>query len=357
MVHRLPIRNGDKDVGMAYRLDWISRILKNERGNVLAMSAATMPLMIGAAAVGLDTIQLSLWKRQIQRMADSAALAGGRALVQSRDATAAARRDLLLNNQVPLLETAQVQHAPAVGAYAGDRTAVRLVLKVQRTLPFWQFFQNTSPLLTIEATAKIVKDGEFCMIALEDGTTAGIDITGSAVVNLGCGMATNSRATQAVTAQGSSSVLASPIAAVGGISHSSNFRAGTELHAYSAVQEDPLASLANPSIPAGACPPVLVEPNETETISPGCYSSMILKGNVTLQPGTYVIDAGSLQATSQSVISGSGVTIILTSRTADTNPSSIGTLTIDAGAKLNLTAPTSGPIRGSSSTRIGARRC
>jgi hypothetical protein len=166
------------------------------------------------------------------------------------------------------------------------------------------------------------------------------------VVNLGCGMATNSRATQAVTAQGSSSVLASPIAAVGGLSHSSNFRAGTELHAYSAVQEDPLASLANPIIPAGACPPVLVEPNETQTISPGCYSSMILKGNVTLQPGTYVIDAGSLQATSQSVISGSGVTLILTSRTADTNPSSIGTLTIDAGAKLNLTAPTSGPYSG-----------
>ena len=81
-------------------LTWVRKLLRSERGNVLVIGAAAMPLMIGAAAVGLDTIQLSLWKRQLQRMADSSALAGAHALAQSKTANTAVTRDLTFNNQV-----------------------------------------------------------------------------------------------------------------------------------------------------------------------------------------------------------------------------------------------------------------
>jgi uncharacterized membrane protein len=58
---------------------WVRRLLQSERGNVIVLGATTLPMVIGAAAIGIDTIQLSLWKRQLQRAADSAAMAGAHA--------------------------------------------------------------------------------------------------------------------------------------------------------------------------------------------------------------------------------------------------------------------------------------
>ena len=55
----------------------------NKRGNVLLVCAVAMPMPIGSAALAIDTIQLSLWKRQLQRAADSGAIASAYALAQA----------------------------------------------------------------------------------------------------------------------------------------------------------------------------------------------------------------------------------------------------------------------------------
>lgn len=327
-------------------LSWLRRILRSERGNVIVIGAAAMPLMIGAGAVALDTIQLSLWKRQLQRAADSGALAGARAVAQQKAATPAVDRDLRLNNEVPLTGTRVVENAPTAGAYAGDPLAVRVVLTSQQRLPFWQFFTDSSPTLQVAATAALVRDGSFCMVSLEEGNVAGIDVGGNATLNLGCGMATNSRAAEAITARGSARITSNPITAVGGLTRSSHFTGTTQFNGYASEQQDPFASLADPVVPPGACPSLTVEPNRTETIEPGCYSGMTLKGNVTLRPGTYFVDGGEFNATSQAVIRCSGCTIILSSSTAANNPSSIASLQINGGALLNMTAPNSGPYAG-----------
>ena len=327
-------------------LSWLRRLLRSERGNVIVIGAAAMPLMIGAGAVALDTIQLSLWKRQLQRAADSAALAGTRAVVQQKPAPAAVDRDMQLNSQVPLSATRVVENAPTVGAFAGNPLAVRVVLTSQQRLPFWQFFTSTAPTLQVSATAALVRDGAFCMVSLEEGNVAGIDVGGNATLNLGCGMATNSRAAEAITARGSAQITSNPISAVGGLTRSSHFTGATEFNSYASEQRDPYASLPDPVRPPGPCPALVVEPNDTETIAPGCYAGMTLKGNVTLQPGTYFIDGGSFDATSQASITCNGCTIVLSSSTAANNPSSIASLEINGGAQLNMTAPSSGPYGG-----------
>src|SRR3546814_14759508 len=66
-------------------LEWLNRLHRSERGNVLIVGAASMPLLIGSAALAVDTIQLSLWKRQLQRAADSGAIAGAYAVGQGVD--------------------------------------------------------------------------------------------------------------------------------------------------------------------------------------------------------------------------------------------------------------------------------
>src|ERR1044072_7367720 len=57
-------------------LRWFKAINRDARGNAIVVAAATLPLIIGAAAIGVDTIQVSVARRQLQRSADSAALAG-----------------------------------------------------------------------------------------------------------------------------------------------------------------------------------------------------------------------------------------------------------------------------------------
>src|SRR6188508_602368 len=57
-------------------IGFIRSILKDRRGNTLAIAAACLPLVVGAAGLATDTIEWTLWKRQLQRAADSSAMAG-----------------------------------------------------------------------------------------------------------------------------------------------------------------------------------------------------------------------------------------------------------------------------------------
>ncbi len=55
---------------------FIKELWTDRRGNALLIFAGALPLVIGSAGLASDTIQWALWKRQLQRAADSAALAG-----------------------------------------------------------------------------------------------------------------------------------------------------------------------------------------------------------------------------------------------------------------------------------------
>src|SRR5260221_13955355 len=57
-------------------IEFIRKLLKDRRGNVLAIACAALPMVVGCAGLATDTIQWTLWKRQLQRAADSAAIAG-----------------------------------------------------------------------------------------------------------------------------------------------------------------------------------------------------------------------------------------------------------------------------------------
>jgi hypothetical protein len=284
-------------------------------------------------------------------------MAGAYALVQSRDAIAAADRDLALNNQVPLLTGRQVQPPPTSGPFTGDTRAVRVVITSRQTLPFWSFFTNQSPTLTAEATARIVPGRPFCVFTTEDGNNTGIDIGGSADLNLGCGMATNSTSTEAITAGGSSSIIATPLSAPGDIPASSNFKTPTEYNPYSPKIIDPYETLAHPTVPSNCQGKLSQGPNDaaptitavtTSATDTGgtrnvyCFAGMDLKGTWTMPNGTYIINGDVLDFGSQANLTCASCTFILTSSTAATNPGSVASLDMNAGAKVNFTAPVEG---------------
>jgi hypothetical protein len=223
--------------------------------------------------------------------------------------------------------------------------AVRVILTAQRSVPFMSFFGRSQMTITSEATAAVLFEGQFCVIALETQNVTGVTFSGNTTANLGCGVMSNSTGTTAVYANGSAQVTASPISAVGRVPASSAYVGDTTLLPYAAAEQDPYASLPTPTVPNG-CSSLNVQPNQTRTVSPGCYNGMDIKGTVTFQPGTYIIDGGTLNFGSQANVTGAGVTFILTSRTAASDPSSIADINMNGNSVLDLTAPDTGTYKG-----------
>jgi Flp pilus assembly protein TadG len=330
----------------------LQRLAKDDRGNALVMVAASFPLMLAAAGMGVDTVSLSLARRDLQRSADSGALAGAHALVQEKNVDTSVNHDLSFNNQFSL-RVKSIQSPPEAGSYAANPLAVRVVLTAARSTPFMSFFTKTTPDVTVEATAAVVYTGKFCMVSLEDGTAPGVSFGGNTLVDLGCGVSTNSKGTSAISAGGSSTIIASPIAAMGAVPASSSYATGTKLLPYSPKQQDPYERLPIPQVPQNCNPnPLVVQPNAVRNLPSNpsgiyCYTGGIdVKGTLHLPPGTYYINGGSLSAGANAVITGTGVTIILTSSTAASDPSSVAKLEINGSAQLNLSAPKTGTYGG-----------
>ena len=314
----------------------LKALLANERGNTLLIGAAALPMLMASAGFAVDTIQFGVFKRQMQRAADSSALAGAYALTQEMSAPNAVTRDLIKNKYPTLSQAQQV----TVGPSLGYSNTVRVQLTSAPRMPFMSIFTKSNSTVTAEATAALVEDGRFCILSLYNGTDPGIDVGGNAGLNLGCGMASNARGPNSIAATGSSWVTASPIMAVGGLNgDTSNFAGTTELQPYAPEQTDPFAGLPNP--PAQSCSNKLaVTPGENVTISPGCFGSMDIKGTVTMEPGTYYINGGNVDFGSQAVVTGSGVTFVLTGPGG-----AAGDLVMNGQAKLNLSASTAGDYK------------
>lgn len=328
-------------------------LIHDRSGNALILVALALPALIGAGGLAMDTIQWTLMQRQMQREADSAALSGAFARAQGASATTAANASLTRDGLVTLTTTPVIERPPTAGAYAGNTEAVRVVLTTTKAMPFSSLFKRSATTIKAEATAASITNGTYCVVSLESSTATGITMQGSATVNMGCGLATNSKGVPAVTASGSSTVTASHVAAVGGLKATANYTAGTVLIPYTVPQKDPYAGLPTPTVPSPCSPKLTVNPNSTVNVSnptgTACYAGMDIKGTVTFAPGIYYINGSSVSFGSQAVVSNTGtggVTFILTSSTASTDPSSVATLSMNGGARVNLTATTTGTYAG-----------
>src|SRR5215208_212113 len=231
---------------------FVKKLWRDKRGNALVIAAAALPLVMGSVGLASDTIQWALWKRQLQRAADSGAIAGVYAIVQAEGerttVSTSVDRDLTHNSHIAYTTT-KIVGQPASGPYAADPYAVQVQISVQKALSFSGMFMNFTPTITAAATATIAPSGHYCVISLEETASTGIEMTGNATVNLGCGMITNSTSMTAAVATGSSSVTSSPIAAVGGIAASNNWGSGTVLQPFTVAQDDPFKDVGAPPFP------------------------------------------------------------------------------------------------------------
>ena len=331
------------------------KLWNDKRGNALIIAGAALPMLVGAAGLATDTIQWTLWKRQLQRAADSAALAGVYDRIANDSSTSnvpnAVDDDLGRHDHTNI---DLMSGFPQVDYPTGTNwtNPVRVNLALQKNLGFSSLFMSSPPVISARATAATVATGVYCVVSLVDTSATGIRATGNGDIDLGCGMITNSTSLTAAIATGSSEVNATPVAAVGDIQDSDNW-GGAELLPFTVKQTDPYKDVNPPSFTpcsSNNASKISVNANATDNsraTATGviCAKDISINGVADLGSATYVIDGGNFTAGAQSHITCNGCTIILTS--SDTSPSpTIGTVTINGGAEIDMAAPTSGTYDG-----------
>ncbi|HEY0043965.1 MAG TPA: pilus assembly protein TadG-related protein [Allosphingosinicella sp.] len=338
-----------------FGFQWLARLRRNEKGNVLFIGAACMPLFLGAAGLGVDTVQLALWKRQIQRAADSAAIAG--ALTKTQDAAlrTGVMNDLdehisldveesevppLLGDPTILLgsfaagELSTTQNCAERGVPNCFNEAVQVELAAQKMMPFMSIFTGKPNVVRARATAAIDPDGDYCLISLHNQNSPGISAGGNSNLDMGCGLATNARGASAINVFGSAEIDGSPAAAVGGISGQGKFTDGTEFQPYSSPVRDPFAGVKDPVLPQNCTQPLSVGKGFTDAApkelypSSGCYTSWDIDGVAHLNPGTYYVNNGLFDLKGK--LTGDNVTIIFMGDNSDWKQNAQSILDISA---------------------------
>lgn len=340
---------------------FIRKLMGDRRGNTLVIVAACLPLIVGAAGLATDTIQWTLWKRQLQRAADSAAIAGvyDRAAASGSTSTVSATvsHDLTLNNHAWMslksgFPTVNYDATCTVsGSTSGMTNQVCVTVAVQQRLAFSSLFMTATPTITASATAAtIAVGGTACMQALESSSSVtGIANIGNTTVNAPtCILYSNSPSSNSASAGGSSLITAKAVAGVGGISHSNNWVVQQYIP-YSPPLPDPFAGVT--PIPADMhCISAAADKNTNwaamKAAGTNCFSSMSTQPhdtiNVPADFGPIYINGGSVDF--KGTFNCTGCTIVLTN--SDPTSNTIGTFGSNAQANNNITAPTTGTYAG-----------
>jgi hypothetical protein len=374
--------------GKASMIGFIRKLLKDRRGNVLAIACAAMPMVIGCAGLATDTIEWTLWKRQLQRAADSAAFAGAydRAAATNGVTTntpTAVCRDLAVNLHTWMNLLATSPCTGGVGSYSsisypGDTTyttkQVAVTLRIQQALPFSSLFMSAAPVIQASATAGSVgTGGPPCMLAL-NGSGQAIDNGGNATVNAPtCILYSDSAASNSAAAGGTAAVRAKAIAGVGGIASSDNWNVDQYLP-YSPTLPDPFAPPSSTAVTPdpgdmkcaghwiaahGSNPATWVNDALTDGVDittmrdasgnqANCFTSLSVGSNRSLTipaswNGPLYINGGNVNL--QGAFTCASCAIVLTNQ--DQSPTAtIGSWSSNAQATNNITAPTSGTYKG-----------
>src|SRR4051795_13626156 len=343
-------------------ISFFGKLMRSRRGNVLAIAAATMPLFIAAAGLAPDTIQWTLWKRQLQRAADSAAISGvynresndGRTTgaINGTATDTAVAHDLTVNlHTFYSLKTGfPTISYPADSGVMTDQVTVTVA--IQQPLSFSSMFLSTPPtILAASTAASIPAGGDACIEALDPNSKDAVYFSGNADVYMpDCDVFSNSSNSNAAAAKGSSKVTANTVGGVGGVASSSNFTVSA-YRPYSPKLADPFSGVT-PDPSDMTCSNIALDEKTKTTDYPvgtNCFSSLSVGSNKSLNLDTLMgtgaktiyINGGSVDFKGNFTCT--NCTIVLTNKTAS---SPIGSVTANAGTNVNITAQTSGTYKG-----------
>jgi Flp pilus assembly protein TadG len=324
------------------------RFCRDTKGNYAVLTALLAPVLIGSAGLATEG---GLWlhvHQKLQGAADSAAISAatlyGLNNLKSLDDQASGVVSTYGYVVGTSGTTVTVHRPPTTGNYTANNKAIEVIVNTNQARMLSAIFSSTQVTLTGRAVAVPGDAGTGCVLALNAALSGAATSQGSSAINLtACSVYDNSSSTTALTNGGSATINALSVNVVGNISGGSGITTTQGVNVGTSPAADPYASVVMPSF--SGCDHNNDSENGTVTLNPGVYcGGLTLNGgaDVTLNPGVYFMDRGTLKVNGGSSIHGTGVTIIFTSSTG----SNYATATINGGAHVAITAPTTGALKG-----------
>ncbi len=339
----------------------LRRLSRNERGSMSVLIAIGLTVLLGFAALGVD---VSLWLRarsNAQSAADAAANSAGAAAYQTNstarilaDVDAMAAANGFQNGVNGVIVT--MNNPPKSGAYAGNASAYEVIITAPQKVYLASALAGAkAPTVTGRAVAALVFKNPgptfpTCILGLSP-LANNVDVTfngANTVTANGCEVQADSPSSSSVNTNGGGSVHAKAVRTVGGVSGGNIFVTDNPgIYTNQASIPDPYAGRTIPSMPPASGPNkwsgTVTNTGSGDPPVMTINGNVDVSGNTTLTPGIYIINNGSFNDQAQYSVTGTGVTLILTSSTP---ASDNGTFSVTGGATLNLTAPTYGPTAG-----------
>jgi hypothetical protein len=313
----------------------IRQFWKSEEGNYTAIiTIAMIPIMTAVAGV-VDYSATSTAAARLQNDLDATALNIAAkyysGMTQAKvEQTGSA---FFGANGASLDETNQVTGFAASAVFDGEAINVSASANLTH-----QGFVAGPTIWKAERVSKVrlVPGMPACVLALDAHASQSVKIQGSTQVQLdGCVIASNSDAADAVLRGGSAHLGAECVSTVGrtvGLSSSTNLECPQPLEKqYPSL--DPLVGVAPPNYTS--CTPL--HGGKTKTLSPGTYCNETWSGDITLNPGVYILRGGEVKLGGNGRLVGHGVTIFLRDG-AQFNS--------NANELIDLSPPTSPPYAG-----------
>jgi hypothetical protein len=316
-------------------------LLRDESGATMLTFGMLAPLAFAAVGLGVDA---SMWHAQSQRLqatADLAAVAGARAVARggSTSAVLAAVQDAAVRNGFA------AGSGRTLNATLETKSDGAKIVQVVAGEPGERFFSaivlGTDPQLRSSGRAeyKPPDAGAYCVLGLDPARTDTVEVHGSAVADLNCGVMSNAAHTEAIYVAGTGFLSATRIDAFGGITvqGAANIIGPQTRGAWPV--EDPYGPNGRNLQPPWdtLCNYTNHKFTTNTTATPGryCNGLDIINANVTFQPGVYIIHGGDLTVSGTSSLTGNGVVFILTALFS----SNIGSVKMTGSTTLNLKAP------------------
>lgn len=325
---------------------------RDESGQMLVLVALSMTVLLGFLALAVDVGLLFRAKRNMQVAADAAAVAGAldykfNANVTTAKSTAqtAATANGVTNGTNGAVVTINVP--PVNGPYTGITGYVEAIV----SQPTNTFFMKISKITSVPVAARaVVGSGNTsgCVWALAKSGTD-ISLTGSGAFTApNCNIYDDSSSSNALTLTGSGSITGKAIGIAGGYNKTGSGTLSPTPTTGIAPAADPLAGLAPPTIPTGACSSNCTPSftgSSNNSLGPGNYNSISNTGSgtLTLTPGNYIINGNLTTTGSGGLVLGAGNYTI----TGNFAPTGSGAVTLGAGqyiVKGNLSLTGSGNL-------------
>ena len=326
----------------------LRELVRDRKGVTAVVAGLGATAIIGFTGLAIDVASWEVTLRKMQGAADQAALAGLTASNAGGDYNTEAKAVAANYGFVDGQGNTTVTVNPNYN-YNGS-SAFEVIISQPQSLMFTGLFLSTAPTAKAIAAANSAT-GSMCVMALDTSgkqAIGSVDLTGKTVVNMpNCDLYNDSPAAASTDLVGSSDLSARNIFLSGGYSESGGgtMTASGSLKTYATAMPNPYSGLTIPSYTA--CTSQQVKNNTILTPSANLYvycGGISLSGGATLNlsaPGTYILDQGGLSVDGNSTLTGTGVTLILNNCTG----SGCG-VTINGGATVTLTAPTSGATAG-----------